>query len=60
MANFGQLSFWPFWPLVSATGNTSYANLSANTNLTSQLRSRNPPLVLGWVTVGRWLNHLYM
>jgi len=24
-------------------GNVSYANLSVNTNLTGQLRSRNPP-----------------
>jgi len=30
--------------LVSATGNTSYAHLSVNTNLTGQLRSRNQPL----------------
>jgi len=29
--------------LVSATGNDSYANLSVNTNLTGQLRSRNWP-----------------
>jgi len=29
--------------LVSATGNESYANLLVNTNLTTQLRSRNPP-----------------
>jgi len=31
--------------LVSAAGNVSYANLSVNTNLTGQLRSRNPPLI---------------
>jgi len=31
--------------LVSATGNASYANLSVNTNLTGQLRSRKRPLV---------------
>jgi len=28
----------------NATGNASYANLSVNTNLTGQLRSRNRPL----------------
>jgi len=43
---FGQLNFLPFWPLVSATENVSWANLSVNTNLTGQLRSRNRPLAM--------------
>jgi len=39
--------------LVNATGNVSYANLSVNTNLTGQLRSRNRPLVVEtvWMVV---------
>jgi len=45
--------------LVSATGNASYANLSVNTNLIDQLRSRNRPLAVGCCYFDKFIGLFY-